>query len=646
MNPNALVEEVDPEAVPLRKKASESLHSGDWSGWTAAELGQLTTEWKYNGSLIKDIVRNGREFPDNLWEAMNRNQTHSNLSSELMYAIIGQVGTQFNFHPSYFSRLDNYGRMMVTKTAKRIVKVNRNASPEYKAQLKGRGIDIDDAAAARAKEFLDQIKRSKGGVTREQSKLEHSKLDLHPVMTEHWKKYMPDELPEAIGPWEKVRAKLKTQDRQTIDMIMRELEKVGVIKPNESGSKLFDPEAYKTLLARKNIKYPVRVIKDFRGQYHNMQMIRGNKANAALVSVGLPDSVENDWKKNHPKLYGFIKELRKSNHKSVMKSKNPIGWVRIDKLGSEDWLIEELQQDVDNLAQEEVGDVKYGAATHKSRHDKVAKRVEGARMTVARFEELRKLVAAWKEEADKWGPIWQRELEKNQTAFHNGERSGDVEKQDKLLQEARAKALTSDISGYIRPDQWFYPKYVDYFLFDVIDDYIKTNKATLQKQEEDLSIHKTALDYKLPETENAQKWLQDQEAVNTFLKDFPRMALHAVKVAAKAAGVKRLWWVTLSQKIAIGNAKPPKDWTSDRLAKKFGFKKVQLEANPTYSSPSYAIGGTGVVPTILSHRKSMEANAANGQQFKYQNPDDFLWMVPVDQMVTEKLSLIGQTVFG
>ena len=641
MKPFSLVEAI--EGDPLKKKTSESLYSGDWSNWTASELGEITQSRQYTESLIRDIVRSGKEFPDNLWEAMVRQQTYDNLSGMLAYAITGTDGNKFFYHPSYYNRLNSHGKNLVTNVAKRMVKLNKDASPEYKAELQGRGISADDESVAKAKEFLNKLKADKAGSTKGQAAAEHSKVSMHPVMTEHWLKYMPSDLPEDPGPWEVVRNKLHTKDRQTIDMVLRELEKHSIVVPNEHGSKVFYPHAYQEMLNKEHIQYPVRVTKNFRGTYHNAQMIRGKDANSALISVGLPSDVEKDWKQNHPKLYDFLKELRKSNHKSVMTAKNPIGWVRVDKLSGEDWLIEELQQDVDNISHEEVGTRKYDAITHKNDHDNLEREIIRERYKMKVEDTKIEIIENWikvLEENDS-----ENMTEAQKVALRHSEKYSNM-----IDDVFRAMAYASGSMG------WSKSLYDNLFNIVKIRDVLKTLKemrdskeSYLKSAQVKLEQAKSNIDTGAPESPESQRWLKDQEAVKNFLKDFPRMALHAVRQAAKANGVKRLWWVTYSQKKAIGGANPPRSYTSDSLAKKFGFKKVQINPRATFSDPSYPLLGTNIVSKVMAPRDQAMAQQdfnRDNENNKITVPDDYFWMVPVDQMITERLSLVGQTVFG
>ena len=78
------------ESAELSAKVAASIASGDWSGWTAGELDDLVTNSSslHTGNnaaediddLIGKIVRSGKEFPDNFWEALTRKYSPEELS--------------------------------------------------------------------------------------------------------------------------------------------------------------------------------------------------------------------------------------------------------------------------------------------------------------------------------------------------------------------------------------------------------------------------------------------------------------------------------------------------------------------------------------------------------------------------------------
>lgn len=655
---HAIFEEAD-----LEGKVSTSLASGDWSNWSAIELDRIVWEGERADRLIGQIVQRDKEFPDNLWEAMSRKYSAEELSGSLAHYLVDEDNGKVHLHQSYIDRLTAQDKQRLIRS---VAPLTRDVEPKRWVGSRDAGtlkhVPWDTSEIEKAKRFVEQIqaaKRSaaaqKGLQTKKEKKENETKEGgegLKPTMTEHWHRWMPDDVPTGDVSWERLRGLLKTKSKLDIDLMLREMEKAGVVTASEHGSKVFRGEKYREIMSEKKERFAHSHIKDFEGtSLAKMQMIRGSQARPALVSVGLPLSVDNRWKKEHPKLHAFLKKIRKSNHGPVYKGIRPFGWVRIDKLDHENWLIEEIQQDIDNIESEYVGQREYGAETNQARHDKTNKKVETHKKELEHLDECLAAAKLWLEEVKQHEAAWKTEWG-NATAFHiDGKRSGDVPKQDALLQDVQAKAFTAGMSGYLKPEQWFTTEYVNY-LIEITKDRISQVEGYTNSAEGDLHVHKAAIDNKLPENKMTQEWQADIAAVKDIVGKFPRWAMHAIKLAAKERGVKNLWWVTYSQKKKLGKANPPRSFTSDQLARKFGFKKVALEKDPTYSSPCYPLVGTGIIEPILrepeqSHWERVRPDGTTVPSDELNKPeqiDQYLWMAPVSNIVTEQALDLG--VFG
>jgi hypothetical protein len=651
---NAIFEEAN-----LKNKLSTAVSTGEWGDWTASELDDLVTgmSGEEADDFVRKVVQSDRDFPDNLYEALTRKYSNEEISGSIESAMIDHVNGKLYIHQSLFDRLENQSKQRIIREVGSIAS-GMNPEREVRTTVDGKykftRVPWDATAVERAQNLIKQVRRekaqaaaAKGLITKKTGK----EVGLRPTMTEHWQKWMPDEVPTADTSWEKLRPKLKTQSKADIDTMLREMEKVGVISPNEHGSKVFRADKYQEIMKAPKDKFATSHVKDFRGTYHNAQMIRGKGADSALVSVGLPASVEKKWKTEHPKLYAFMKDLRKSNHKSVHRGSRPFGWVRIDKLNAENWLIEELQQDVDNLEHPQVGNMKYNALTHQHAHDDSTKAAHRTMANVGDSQKALPLVEKWYEIVKANDAGWRAlEVERQKLlgdilhiTWDSFKPTNDPTLPKNLLDVipdmlAARKAL-NEVGVHARTNEWFKPNDV----LAMIND-LKEKLAEAQKQADhhlkDAAEARARIDRRDPESSETQEWQKDIAAMREVVDKFPRWAMHAVKLTAKAHGVKNLWWVTYAQKVKLGGANPPRSFTSDQLAKKFGFKKVPLNLNAPYNDPSYPLSGTGIMQPIVNGytTKTMDGVLSDN--------DKYLWFCPVDQVITEQARKLDIGIFG
>lgn len=636
------------EEAKLTAKADASVASGDWSGWTVGELDNLAKDGDLIDDLIGKIVKSDREFPDTLWEAMRRRYSDDQLSNCIKRSMVdGEVG-KLHLDQSYWDRIQPRDQSMLADTIRSLARHHYGYRKE----------PWPDAEIEKAKDFTRKIEDERSAKNREEYKASQARAELHPTMTEHWRRLLPDNMPTEVSPWDLIRSKLKTKDKQQIDMVLREMEKNGLITQNEHGNKMFDPAKYQELMDRKKTSYPIRVNKDFRGTYHNTQMIRGSGADAAQVSVGLPDATETKWKTEHPKLYDFLKMLRskkEGNHSSMMNAKQAIGWVRIDKLSTEDWLIEELQQDIDDVLKAEVGKKLYGANSHEVNHKR---EMESAKLSEEALKDVKKAMAsaeAWLKVVEQHDKEWRQWETQQKTPIADLIYPRSIENNEvdaRLPQSLKSnfgllkKAYEDSTAAYHRSSAaiWLNLDTTRQQLI-MLENAKEMQERVFQGATKNAEKHKKDMDSGTPETPETQAWLRDHPPVKEFLKEFPRMAMHAVKVAAKQHGVKRLWWVTRSQKVVIGSANPPLSSTSDALAKKFGFRKVPWEELMKEFKRTQATGLGTVMNAMQAHRHVDQAIKDN-PKLKETQVDDYLWMVPVDEMVTEARVPLDISLFG
>jgi hypothetical protein len=155
---------------------------------------------------------------------------------------------------------------------------------------------------------------------------------------------------------------------------------------------------------------------------------------------------------------------------------------------------------------------------------------------------------------------------------------------------------------------------------------------------------KSKMDAKHPEEKGAQAWQKDIDAMREVIDKFPRWAMHAVKQAAKQEGVEKLWWVTYSQKKALGGANPPRSFTSDKLAKQFGFHKVGVESIDLHQEPSF-----GMVVQKIQQSEKERREFIQGAEDKNKDSmevDQYLWMAPTKEIFTEQTKPLDIGVFG
>jgi hypothetical protein len=670
---HAIFEEAD-----LQAKVSTSLASGDWSNWSAGELDELVKEGEQADSLIGKIVKSDKEFPDNLWEAVNRKYSVEELSGSIKHYMVDEENGKIHLHQSLIDRLTERDKQWLVRDLNPLI---RDRNPVRFTGSRDAGnlkyVPWDTTEIEKAKQFherLQAVKRSaaaqKGLLTKKEKKENETKEGgegLKPTMTEHWHRWMPDDVPTGDISWERLRGLLKTKSKLDIDLMLREMEKVGVVTASEHGSKVFRGAKYHEIMGEKKDRFAHSHIKDYNGTYSNAQMIRGRSANPALVSVGMPLNVENRWKKEHPKLHAFLKRVRTGNHKSVYKGIRPFGWVRIDKLSLEDWLIEEIQQDVSKVEREAVGNSVYGAkdpAKETKRHaDDLAENQQALALLPAAQEAAKKYIARLRQvrpEWDKW-ELKNRQSaatvafvhsaeERNASVLHNGK----LPYVDEMAQMESALSDTlSNVGIHFNYATAANPDSFEQDLFGADGDFERREKEiqrNIQIATDDHGKAKQQLDSGV-EPPEMSAWKTDITAVKEIVGKFPRWAMHAVKMAAKEHGVKRLWWVTYNQK-KLRDADPPRSFTSDQLARKYGFKKVALEKDPTYSSPCYPLVGTGIIEPILkgpeeTHWEQARPDGTTVPSDELNKPepvDQFLWMAPVSDIVTEQALDLG--VFG
>jgi hypothetical protein len=665
---SAIFEEAD-----LKSKASTSVASGDWQGWTASELDDLIKVPEEADALIGKIIRTGREFPDGLWEALKRKYGREELSGSIGIYLIDEERGKINLHQSYIDRLVDQDLRNVIQKAGRLVRPGQPPVRYTGSRSEGNFQEIpwDSSEIEKAKTFIDAVQATKrkkaalkGLETKKVNKENETKeggQGLKPIQTEHWHRWMPDEVPTEDTPWEKLRPRLKTTSKLDMDIMVRDMEKAGVVTPNEHGNKVFRAAKYQEIMSQPRERFAHSHIKNFSGTHlANAQFIRGNDSDPALVSVGLPLPVEKRWKTEHPKLYAYLKELRNKkerNHSAVMQGIRPIGWVRIDKLDAENWMIEELQQDIDNIEQDGYAR-RFGhdiTGTWEQQHKRRAKDIDRMEKRLGLLNKHAETGNQWISMVEKWKPQWQawgNDMPKGHdpvlvlfsdygTNIHNSKNEeipGHKEWSSLFLQcQKSIKETTGWNNSKIN---WMMDEPEDlknqWLKNEINEEKVKLEEE-LQGTKAGASELKRKADAKHPETPGALAWKKDIDAMREVIDKFPRWAMHAVKQAAKENGVKNLWWLTYKQKLI--NANPPRSFTSDKLAKQFGFHKVSLDAIDPKIRGSYGMQG-------ITARIEWSANHASANGEDNSDVDQFLWMAPVDQVMTEQTKPLDIGVFG
>ena len=518
---NAIFEEAD-----LKSKFSTSLANGDWAGWTAGELDDLVKVGEDADNLIGRIIKSDKEFPDGLWEAFSRKYGPEELSGSILHYMVDEENGKVHLHQSYVDRL-------VSKDLPRLFQhVGPIASGVNKRMVGSRGegnlqhLPWDTSEIEKAKRFVDEReaqKRKKSALkgleTRKANKTAEGRGGLRPVMTEHWHRWMPDQVPTEDTSWEKLRHQLKTTSKLDIEIMLREMEKAGVVAKGEHGNKIFKVDKYREIMDAPKERFPHSHIKNFEGtSLAKMQMLRGHGSQPALISVGMPRQAEIRWQKDHPKLYEMLKKVRGSNHKPVYKGIRPFGWARIDKLSDSEWLIEEIQQDVDAIASEDVGEAKYNARSHKGQYahyskifqnDQVA--LEGYKKAKAALEEWLPIVktheAEWKEAEEKY--VMDFGHVNNLQTTHGGP-SIDGRAPDSLKQNFQTLVKTYEACrevGEYHPNEsyWYTSASTERLLRDV-NHGVKTTAKSVDEHGEHAQAFKRKIDKGDPEDKETQAW--------------------------------------------------------------------------------------------------------------------------------------------
>jgi hypothetical protein len=198
---NAIFEEAD-----VKSKASASVASGDWQGWTASELDELVKDGEQADELIGKIIRTGRECPDGLWEALSRKYSREELSGSIYTYLIDAPRGKINLHQSFTDRLTDSDLRHVIRSLSTITAAGDRATREVRTTVDGRyhfqRVPWDTSEIEKAKTFIQAIqaaKRKKAALkgletkkaNREQN-TEEGNVGLKPIQTEHWHRWMPD----------------------------------------------------------------------------------------------------------------------------------------------------------------------------------------------------------------------------------------------------------------------------------------------------------------------------------------------------------------------------------------------------------------------------------------------------------------------